>query len=91
MNADKNSCLSAFIRVHRRLDLFGDTYSPQTMAVLFIKEFPDDLQQKLKDIARQHRRSMAKEALMLLEEALDRVAPTQLSKGFLSPSKAGSL
>ena len=47
------------------------------MAVLFVKEVPEELHRKLKSLAVRHRRSMAKEALMLLEEALDASARSE--------------
>ena len=40
------------------------------MATLVIKNVPDDLHAKLKQQAQNHRRSLAKEALTLLEQAI---------------------
>ena len=40
------------------------------MASLLIKNIPKSLHKKLKELAEQHRRSMNKEAVVLLEEAV---------------------
>lgn len=42
------------------------------MAGLVIKNLPDELHQKLKARAAQHRRSMTREAIVLLEHGLER-------------------
>ena len=42
------------------------------MAALLIKNVPTNLHNKLKEIAVRHHRSMTQEALVLLEEAVDR-------------------
>ena len=41
------------------------------MPGFFIRDLPERLQQKLKERARQHHRSMAKETLAILEAALE--------------------
>ncbi|MGK0189827.1 MAG: plasmid stability protein [Verrucomicrobiales bacterium] len=40
------------------------------MATLVIKTFPEELHEKLKNVAAEHRRSITKEAICLLEKAL---------------------
>jgi plasmid stability protein len=40
------------------------------MSGLLIKNMPPDLHQQLKDLAREHHRSLMQEALTLLEEAV---------------------
>ncbi|MFV2073600.1 MAG: Arc family DNA-binding protein [Thermoanaerobaculales bacterium] len=40
------------------------------MAGLMIRELPDELHERLKERARVHRRSLSKEAIVILEEAL---------------------
>lgn len=45
------------------------------MAGLLIRELPDDLHRKLRMRAKQNRRSMSKEALILLEMAFTSVEP----------------
>jgi hypothetical protein len=55
------------------------------MAALLIKEIPADLHRKLKDVASRHRRSMAKEALVLLEEALEGAQPSAHARGRTLP------
>lgn len=40
------------------------------MATLVIKTFPEELHEKLKNVAAKHRRSITKEAICLLEKAL---------------------
>lgn len=42
----------------------------RTMATLVIKNVPDELHARLKQQAHEHRRSLAKEALTLLEHAV---------------------
>lgn len=42
------------------------------MAELLIKDFPSDLHRKLAESAARHRRSLPREALVLLKEALTR-------------------
>jgi plasmid stability protein len=48
------------------------------MTALVIKDLPDVLHQRLKQQARFHHRSMTKEAIALLEEALMPFPPTDL-------------
>lgn len=49
------------------------------MPGLLIKDMPPGLHQKLKGVAAQHHRSMTKEALAILEKALDRISsPSEL-------------
>ena len=42
------------------------------MATLTIKDFPDSLYEKLKEQARQERRSLAQQVIHILQEAVDR-------------------
>jgi hypothetical protein len=55
------------------------------MAALLIKDLPPELHQKLRESAARHRRSLTKEALVLLEDALRQprraAAPPQPFKG----------
>jgi plasmid stability protein len=41
------------------------------MATLHIKNFPDSLYEKLKELARQEHRSLAQQVIHLLQEAVD--------------------
>ncbi len=41
------------------------------MAALVIKNIPESLHQRLKEVARSHRRSMTQEVLIILEESLN--------------------
>jgi plasmid stability protein len=43
------------------------------MAILNIKNFPDDLYDRLKDKAAEERRSVSQEVIVLLEDALNAV------------------
>ena len=42
------------------------------MATLHIKNFPDSLYEKLKELARQERRSLAQQVIHMLQEAVDK-------------------
>ncbi len=44
------------------------------MATLVIKNFPDDLHAKLKDQAQAHNRSLAKEALTVIEQGMENIS-----------------
>lgn len=69
------------------------------MATLVIKNVPDELHDKLKQQAREHRRSLAKETLTLLEQAVSGHAPprkrlptpVRLSSGPLSDDELETL
>ena len=51
------------------------------MAGLMIRDLPGDLHERLKERARAHRRSLSKEAIVILEEALgDRAGPPLLEE-----------
>ena len=51
------------------------------MAGLMIRDLPCDLHERLKERARAHRRSLSKEAIVILEEALgDRAGPPLLEE-----------
>jgi plasmid stability protein len=51
------------------------------MAGLLIKDLPEDLHRRLKERAAAHRRSMSREALLILEESLrDRAGPPSLDE-----------
>lgn len=50
------------------------------MATLVIKNVPDELHAKLKQQAHEHRRSLAKEALTLLEQAVTNGEPRHVRK-----------
>jgi hypothetical protein len=47
-----------------------------SMAGLLIKDFPPALHRRLKEVAARHHRSMTREALVLLDEALQRAEPS---------------
>lgn len=42
------------------------------MATLYVKDVPEDLYQRLKDLAARERRSISAETIVLLEEAIGR-------------------
>lgn len=53
------------------------------MPALLIKDLPEELHRKLKEQAARHHRSMTREALMLLEQAL---SPRALSSTMILPT-----
>lgn len=48
------------------------------MAAIVLKNVPDELQRRLKAEAGRNRRSMAQEAVMILERSLQTIAPIKL-------------
>ncbi len=41
-----------------------------TMATLYVRNFPDDLYEKLRDLAKANHRSLSAQVIVLIEEAL---------------------
>ena len=42
------------------------------MATLYLRDFPDDIYQQIKEMAKFHRRSISQEAVTVIEEAFKR-------------------
>lgn len=51
------------------------------MPTLYIRDFPNELYQKLKNVARAHRRSATQEAIVVLEKALSSLPPDKTLAG----------
>lgn len=50
------------------------------MSVITIRNVPDDIKQALKDRAKRHHRSMEKEALVMLMDAVETGTPEDIAK-----------